>query len=146
MSTYEIYCPYCGTTSQVTEPICSNCGASLDLQESIISTSDDDRNSIQPTQGIDYRGRGERVKLESRWLAISSLILGIISVSFFLIPIWELFIQIGTGLLAIAAGIFGIIKSYKRIQSIFGLILGFIGSGLWIYSFISGVLSIWEFF
>ncbi|NHJ46994.1 MAG: hypothetical protein FK733_04320 [Asgard group archaeon] len=146
MDSSDVYCPYCGTISQTSDTNCSKCGASIDLSENIVSTTDEDRNSIQPTQKPDLRAEGEKIKLRSHWLAISSLILGIISVAFFLIPVWEAPFQIGTGVLAVAAGIFGIVKNYRRIQSITGLILGFIGIGLWILSCVTDIWSIWNLF
>ena len=146
MALNEIYCPYCGSISKTPDAFCNNCGASLDLSEGIVRSPEQQMEPIKPAQKPSLRAEGEKIKLASRWLAISSLVLGCISVAFFLIQILEFPFQIGTGVLAIASGIFGIIKKYKRTQAIFGLILGIIGVGLWIVKITTGIFSIWDFF
>jgi hypothetical protein len=146
MSTNEIYCPYCGSISKTKDKFCNNCGASLDLSESIVESPPQQLETFEPIQKTSPRAEGEKLKIASSWLAISSLVLGCISVSFFLIPILDFPIQIGTGVLAILSGIFGIIKKYKRTQAIIGLILGVIGTGLWILGLLTGIFSIWDLF
>jgi len=127
-----MFCKYCGNSLNLDDKFCKNCGAKVE----VIEQKKEESKTVESSFNVNTQNTQTQVKVEKlKGLKIASLVLGIISLVFFILNILMLPLEI----VGIVLAIVYMVKNKKFCA---GIVLNIIAILLSIFIFVLGIAAI----